>query len=144
MIQLTRQFEFSLYSESQLSCLFSKSRRSLEVKAFTLLPPPGSCPQLCFATLNKTIPSVFPGTTRYLHERRATCKASPSMYKLKACWKIFLAVQVKTLPSNAGDRGSIPGWGAKIPHASWPKNQSRNNIVTNLIKTFKMVHIKNP
>ena len=97
MIQLTRQFEFSLYSESQLSCLFSKSRRSLEVKAFTLLPPPGSCPQLCFATLNKTIPSVFPGTTRYLHERRATCKASPSMYKLKACWKIFLAVQVKTL-----------------------------------------------
>ena len=28
---------------------------------------------------------------------------------------------VKTLPSNAGGVGSIPGWGAKIPHASWPK-----------------------
>ena len=28
---------------------------------------------------------------------------------------------VKTLPSNAGGAGSIPGWGAKIPHASWPK-----------------------
>ena len=28
---------------------------------------------------------------------------------------------VKTSPSNAGDAGSIPGPGAKIPHASWPK-----------------------
>ena len=24
---------------------------------------------------------------------------------------------VKNLPSNAGDSGSIPGWGTKIPHA---------------------------
>ena len=24
---------------------------------------------------------------------------------------------VKNLPSNAGDPGSIPGWGTKIPHA---------------------------
>ena len=31
---------------------------------------------------------------------------------------------VQTLPSNAGGAGSIPGWGAKIPHASWPKNQN--------------------
>ena len=31
---------------------------------------------------------------------------------------------VKTLLSNAGGEGSIPGWGAKIPHASWPKNQN--------------------
>ena len=28
---------------------------------------------------------------------------------------------VKTLPSNAGDVGSIPGWGDKIPHASGAK-----------------------
>ena len=28
-----------------------------------------------------------------------------------------------------------PGEAAKIPHASWPKNQ--NNIVTNSIKTYK-------
>ena len=27
---------------------------------------------------------------------------------------------VKTLPPNAGDTGSIPGWGAKSPHASRP------------------------
>ena len=28
---------------------------------------------------------------------------------------------VKTLPSNAGGAGSIPGQGAKTPHASQPK-----------------------
>ena len=51
---------------------------------------------------------------------------------------------VKTLPSSAGDAGSIPGWGAKLPHASGSKNQNikRSNIVTNSIKTLKMVHIK--
>ena len=31
---------------------------------------------------------------------------------------------VKTLPSNTGGVGSIPGQGAKIPHASWPRNQN--------------------
>ena len=25
--------------------------------------------------------------------------------------------EVKNLPSNTGDTGSIPGWGTKIPHA---------------------------
>ena len=30
----------------------------------------------------------------------------------------------KTLPSNAGGVGSIPGWGGKIPHTSRPKNQN--------------------
>ena len=32
---------------------------------------------------------------------------------------------VKTLPSNAGGAGSIPGWGAKIPQASRPKKQNK-------------------
>ena len=31
---------------------------------------------------------------------------------------------VKTSPSNAGGKGSIPGQGAKTPHASWPLNQN--------------------
>ena len=31
---------------------------------------------------------------------------------------------VKTLPSNTGDRGSIPGQEAKIPHASQPHTQN--------------------
>ena len=42
---------------------------------------------------------------------------------------------VNTSPSNAG---SIPGRGAKIPYALWPRNQDINNIsniVTNSIKT---------
>ena len=144
-MQLTRQFEFSLYSESQFSCLSSKSSRSLEVKAFTLVPPPGSCPQLCFATLNKTIPSVFTSTTHYLHERRATWKASPSMYKLKASWKIFLAVQWLRLHlsmQGIGVQFLVGELRSCMPHGQ--KNQSRNNIVTNLIKAFKMVHIKYP
>ena len=54
---------------------------------------------------------------------------------------------VKTSPSNVGSAGSIPGWGAKIPHALRPKYQknpqNRSNIVTNSIKTLKMVHVKN-
>lgn len=28
---------------------------------------------------------------------------------------------VKTSPSNAGGASSIPIWGAKISHATWPK-----------------------
>ena len=31
---------------------------------------------------------------------------------------------VEILLSNAGGRGSIPGQGARIPHASQPKNQN--------------------
>ena len=33
-------------------------------------------------------------------------------------------VVVKTLPSNAGVAGSIPGQGAKIPHVLEPKKQN--------------------
>lgn len=44
---------------------------------------------------------------------------------------------VNTSPSNAG---SIPGWGARIPYASWPKNQNLNsgsNIVVNSKRLLK-------
>ena len=48
---------------------------------------------------------------------------------------------VKTSPSSAGVAGSIPGRGAKIPHASRPKNQDiKQKQYCN--KTLKMVHIK--
>ena len=30
----------------------------------------------------------------------------------------------RTSPSSGGGAGSIPGWAAKIPHASWPKSQN--------------------
>ena len=45
---------------------------------------------------------------------------------------------VETLLPNAGGTGLIPDQGAGIPHAS----QNRSNIVTNSIKTLKIVHIK--
>ena len=43
---------------------------------------------------------------------------------------------VKTSPSSVGSVGSIPGLGAKILHASWPKNQNRNNVITNTVNIF--------
>ena len=50
---------------------------------------------------------------------------------------------VKTLPSNAGDSGSISGGGGKIPCALWPKKppkmQNCNKFSTDLLK---MVQIK--
>ena len=54
---------------------------------------------------------------------------------------------VKTLTSNAGGAGLIPGLGAKILHALQPKKKKKNinnrsSIVTNSIKTLKMVYIK--
>ena len=40
-------------------------------------------------------------------------------------WDLLGGPLVKSLPSSAEDTGSIPGWGAKIPHASQPKKQTR-------------------
>jgi len=53
---------------------------------------------------------------------------------------------VKILPFNAGAWVLIPGWEAKIPHASWPKDQNikkqkRSHTVSNSVKIFKMIHI---
>ena len=64
---------------------------------------------------------------------------------IKACpWDFLCSSVVKISPSNARGTGSIPGWGAKIPHVSWPKNQNvkQKQIVTNSVKTLKMVRIK--
>ena len=63
---------------------------------------------------------------------------------------------VMTSPSNAGGMSLIPGQGAKIldgiffglvappkkKNNNKPKTENRNSIVTNSIKTLKMVHIK--
>ena len=53
---------------------------------------------------------------------------------------------VKAPPSNAEGADSFPGKGAKIPCASWPKNQvinNRSNSVASSIKTFfHMNHFK--
>ena len=46
--------------------------------------------------------------------------------KKKNCKNVDLpgSPVVKTSPSNAGGAGLIPGQGAKITHASWPRNQN--------------------
>ena len=44
-------------------------------------------------------------------------------YVSKQCWDFPGSPVVKTLPSSARGAGSIPAWGAKFPHALWPKNQ---------------------
>ena len=36
---------------------------------------------------------------------------------------------VKTLPSNSGSKGSIPGKGAKIHHASQPKKKTKQKAI---------------
>ena len=49
-----------------------------------------------------------------------------------------------TSPSNAGSKGSTPGGGPKIPHASGPKNQNiKEKKYCNKFHTeFKMVQTK--
>ena len=39
-------------------------------------------------------------------------------------WDSLGGPVVGTSPSNAGDAGLLPDWGARIPHASWPKTQN--------------------
>ena len=51
------------------------------------------------------------------------CLRDPTS-KNKELWDFPGGPVVKTSPSNAGGVGSIPGQGAKIPHASGPKNQN--------------------
>ena len=59
-----------------------------------------------------------------------------------SAWGLPWMVQaVKTSPSVAGGVGLIPSQGTKIPQASWPKMQNRGNILTDSIKTLKMVPI---
>ena len=51
---------------------------------------------------------------------RSCCES----YKLKSPNQGFPGGPVvETLPCNAGDAGSIPGEGIKIPHVAWPKKE---------------------
>ena len=60
-------------------------------------------------------------TPTYTNTRNAYICASPKTY---THGDFPGGSVVKTLPSNARGAGSIPSWGAKTPHASWPKNQN--------------------
>ena len=61
-----------------------------------------------------------PGRTFQPHE--TACPRPQSQER--AWWDFPGGPVVKTLPSNAGGEGSIPGGRAKIPHALQPKNQN--------------------
>ena len=55
---------------------------------------------------------------------------------------------VKTSPSKAGDAGSVPDWGVKIPHASSPKKtkhkKKKKQYCNKFNKDFKNdLHKKN-
>ena len=39
-------------------------------------------------------------------------------------WKSSGGPMFKTSPYNPRGAGSIPGWGTKVVHALWPKNQN--------------------
>ena len=45
--------------------------------------------------------------------------------KIKIWGDLPGSLEVKISPLNAGAEGSIPGQGAKIPHASWPKTKTK-------------------
>ena len=51
---------------------------------------------------------------------------------------------VKTLPSDAGGVGLIPGQGTKILHTIWPRHQTTEQkpCCNKFKEDFKIVHIK--
>ena len=55
------------------------------------------------------------------------------MKQIFSPWDFPGSPMIQTLPSSAGGAGSIPGWGAKIPHASWLKNQNKKKSKTEAI-----------
>ena len=55
------------------------------------------------------------------------------MFKNVFRWDFLGGPVVKTLPSNTGAVGLIPGRGAKIPHASQPKKQQKQKHKTEAI-----------
>ena len=87
--------------------------------------------------------SLEVNTAHWSPSTSVTMKCAPPK---KVCSRDFPnGPVVKTSPSNAGGAGSIPGWGAEIAHASWPKNQSikQEQYCNKFNKDFKkMVHVK--
>ena len=78
--------------------------------------------QTIFATLTLSAASasqLFPSFSWISLFRRIQSK---NLSNTLSTWGTSLVVQwLKTSPSNTGGAGLIPGQGAKIPHASWPK-----------------------
>ena len=47
-------------------------------------------------------------------------KVGEKMISNMRCWEFPVGPVVKNLPSDAGDTGLIPGWGAKTSHVTGP------------------------
>ena len=62
----------------------------------------------------------------------------------KENWDFPSGPVVDILPPSARGVGSIPGWGAKIPHALWPKNQNikLKQYCNKFNKDFQNGHIR--
>ena len=50
-------------------------------------------------------------------------------HKSHCIWDFPGSPVVETSPSSTGVAGSIPGQGAKIPHAPWPKTQNKTGAI---------------
>ena len=91
---------------------------------------------------NESSAAALPG---YLMDVLAVCREGGGLTERFRSRGFPGSPVVKTSSSTAGGKSLIPGHGAKIPHASWPKHQiikNRSNTVTSTIKTLKMVQVK--
>ena len=77
-------------------------------------------------------------------ERKRKKDRERGAIKTKAHWDFPGGPVVKTLPSSAGVVGLIPGQGAKMPHASWPKRPKHKTepILQQIQYRLKMAHMK--
>lgn len=72
----------------------------------------------------------------------AAKKGDANVFKIASYFRHLVVQGVKTVPHNAAGAGSIPQSRELKPHMSSSQNTSRNNTVTNLAKTLKMVHME--
>ena len=94
---------------------------------FTSPPPPPSITPPPPPPTTSLHPGLFPvssgllGTLDTLAD--PACPDSPPSVAGydKGCWDFPDGPAVKSSHSSVGRVGSIPGWGARIPHPSWPK-----------------------
>ena len=93
----------------------------------TLLQPHGWYPSRLLCPWNSPGKNTAVGSHFLLQGIFPTQGSNPHLLYLLHCRQIVChqgSPVVKTLPPNAGGVGSIPGWAAKVPHASRPENQN--------------------
>ena len=93
-------------------------------------------------------PGIFPSLLSLVHWQTGSLPLAPpgKPFRYIYAYKIMLGTYllVQRLRFCLPQRGCRfdPGLGTKIPHISWQKKKKRGNIVTNSVKTLKMIHIK--